>query len=75
MGCSGSSDLDAMCATSDARCAVAMDVMIDELPAREQWAVYNKWIAAVSHIRGNEDELYASAKERLGRGLRAKGIW
>ncbi len=75
LGCSGSSDFDAMCATSDARCALAVDVMIDDLVPRQRAAVYNEWIADVFEFRGDHQAIYEQAKDKIARGLRTKGIW
>ena len=80
MGKSGSSDFDALCASADTHCAHAVDTLIDDLPRLERYAVYNTWLATVFIYRGSDDvqtvaDLYVDAKERIAKGLEAKGIW
>lgn len=75
MGRSGSTDFDAMCANADTTSALAVDTLIEDLPQAERLTVHNEWLAAVYRVRGDPAELYASAKERIAKGLAAKGIW
>jgi hypothetical protein len=74
IGKSGSSDFDAMVATADTRCAVAVDAIIDGLPLPERLAVYHIHLAAVWRLRFL-DAYYASAKDHVAEGLTKRGIW
>lgn len=76
MGSSGSSDFDQMADHADARCAAAMDALIDDLPRPEHVVIYHvhtgcmlpSWIT-------NMEPIYISAKQYLAGGLSLKGIW
>jgi hypothetical protein len=75
MGHSGSTDFDSMCANSDADSARAVDALIEDLPQAEKLTIHNEWLATVFRVRGDPVELYASAKEKISRGLTARGIY
>ena len=75
MGRSGSTDFDAMCANADTTSARAVDALIEGLPQAEKLTIHNEWLSTVFRVRGDPAELYASAKERIAKGLAAKGIW
>lgn len=74
MGRSGASDFDAMCANADARCAAAVDALIEALPQNEKLAVHNVHTATVFKLRGSTRYLYGEAKIKIGKGLDARGI-
>lgn len=75
MGQSGSSDFDAMCANSDNCYAMAMDTIIDDLPQREKFTIYNEWLCTVFRFEGDPVALYDAAMQKIERGLAARGMW
>jgi hypothetical protein len=75
IGKSGSSDFDAMVATEDTRCAVAVDAIIDGLPVAERLAVHHVHLAAVWRPGADLAGSYAAARDRVALGLTKRGIW
>lgn len=75
IGKSGYSDFDAMVASVDTRCAVALDAMIEDLPRPQHIAVYQVMLASVYRLRDDPVVLFELAKETLRKGLTLKGIW
>ena len=75
IGKSGSTDFEAMCENSDNSMAMAVDALIDDLPQLERMAVYNEWMGTVFKLHGDAAELYLGAVDKIGRGLRARGVW
>jgi hypothetical protein len=77
MGCSGSSDLDAMTATADRRCAEAVEAVLNELAPALRCAVHALHLAAVFRFRGGPEtiaDLYDRATDAVRRGLMVRGI-
>jgi hypothetical protein len=74
MGASGSSDLDAMIATADRRCAEAVEAALNDLPSALRCAVHAVHLAAVFRFRGDVESLYDRATESVRRWLMARGI-
>jgi hypothetical protein len=74
MGASGSSDLDAMIATADRRCAEAVEVVLNDLAPALRCAVHAVHLAAVFRFRDDVESLYDRATEAVRRWLMARGI-
>lgn len=67
---------DDMADASERRCARTVDVLIEDLPPAERCALHHEYLHAVFRFpRNNLDQLLASAKRAIGRGLAAKGIY
>lgn len=75
IGVSGSRSFDAMVATEDTRCAVAVDAIIDGLAAPERVAVHHVHLAAVWRPDADLAGFYAAAKDHGAEGLARRGIW
>lgn len=76
VGGTGSKDFDAMVATADARCALAVDVIIGGLPPIQRMAVHNVHLSTVFRFRdeGAQAAMYVLACKTIGRGLDIRGI-
>ena len=74
MGRSAHSDFDEMVQAADARCARAVDAIIEALPAAQRIAVHHKLLASVYRVRADLATSYADACDRIRRELMRKGI-
>lgn len=71
-----SQHFDDMVAASDLRCAAIVNTIIDDLPATQQAAVHHTYLRAVYRFpRDNLGVLLLEAKVRIGRQLKARGVW
>lgn len=73
----GGSDFEGMCRDSDQVSALAVDALIQDLsPARQASVWVEHGLTAVWRFpRENRSVLYAEAKEAIGKGLKARGIY
>lgn len=75
MGCSGASDFDSMVAAVDARCAAAVEAILDGMPPAQRGAIHAIHLHAVYRFpRLNLQACYEGACERLRKGLDSRGI-
>lgn len=74
IGSTGSREFDAMVATADARCAEAVDAILDDLPKPDRAAVYSIHIEAVWFGPEPLSDVYCRACDQIRNRLDAKGI-
>jgi len=73
----GGSDFDTMADSMERRCAVAMDVIVSDLPIAERLAVHHRHLHAVWRINRvgvTMEQVYERARLSVSDGLRRKGI-
>lgn len=74
MGNSGSSDLESMASQADARCAVAVDAIISDMPRLLQAVVYHIHLGSMQPVC-DLTVGYEQVKKRVNDGLRIRGIY
>ncbi|HEY1283005.1 MAG TPA: hypothetical protein VGE96_00870 [Steroidobacteraceae bacterium] len=68
---------DEMVESADTRCAEAVEAILDDLPPLERFAIHHAHLAAVyrfHHHSARHEDLYASGRAKVKRGLSARGI-
>lgn len=71
---SGHSDFDEMVNRADARCARAVDAIVEDLPQPQKLAVHHKHLSAVFRIRADLETAYELACDKISRELTKRGI-
>ena len=77
IGRSGNTDFEAMVATADARCALAVDTILDGLPPAERSSVHHYHLGAVfrfPHVGLGAEIAYERAKNTIRIRLLLRGI-
>jgi hypothetical protein len=74
IGKSNSTDFDTMVHAADVRCAVAVDVLVDDLPPSQRAAIYAVKLATDWDFRWPLQEVYEMALGNIARALGQRGI-